>query len=154
MSVPATTAAGSASTTQSNPNSTLNKNDFLKLLVAQLTNQDPSSPLDNTQMVSQLAQFSSLEQTQNMTSAIDQLVASQTDSGLSSRATMIGKEITWQLAADSSSSTAPSPVSGIVGAVTIKNGQISYMTKDGQSVDPSTVTEISDPAGSQAAQQG
>ena len=46
------------------------KNTFLKLLVAQLKNQDPLNPADGTQFVTQLAQFSSLEQSTQMSEDI------------------------------------------------------------------------------------
>lgn len=47
-------------------NSQLGKNAFLQLMVAQMKNQDPLNPSSNTQFVAQLAQFSSLEQMQNV----------------------------------------------------------------------------------------
>jgi len=58
----ATNAASSATTTASAKNSwgSLGANDFIKLLTAQLSNQDPTAPVDNSQMIAQLAQFSSL----------------------------------------------------------------------------------------------
>lgn len=53
---------------------TMGKEDFLKLLVAQLKNQDPLSPQDNTQFVAQLAQFSSLEQGMGVNDRLDQMM--------------------------------------------------------------------------------
>ncbi|MBZ5591167.1 MAG: hypothetical protein LAP39_02955 [Acidobacteriia bacterium] len=48
-----------------------NKNTFLNLLVAQLKNQDPLNPADGTQFVTQLAQFTQLEQTLSMKQDLD-----------------------------------------------------------------------------------
>lgn len=50
--------------------STLGQNDFLKLMTAQMKNQDPFSPVDNTQMVAQMAQFSSLAGISEMSSTL------------------------------------------------------------------------------------
>jgi flagellar basal-body rod modification protein FlgD len=59
------------------PQQTLNQNDFLKLLVAQLSAQDPMNPMQDTQFIAQMAQFSSLQQTQGMRTDLASLQASQ-----------------------------------------------------------------------------
>lgn len=51
--------------------------DFLKILVAQLGNQDPLKPMDNQEFVTQLAQFTSLQQTQEMNDKLGQLLSAQ-----------------------------------------------------------------------------
>jgi flagellar basal-body rod modification protein FlgD len=51
--------------------------DFLKILVAQLSNQDPLKPMDNQEFVTQLAQFTSLQQTQEMNDKLSSLLAVQ-----------------------------------------------------------------------------
>ena len=63
----AVSAIGGATSGLYSPGSqTLGKDDFLKLLVTQLQNQDPMNPTDSTEFVAQLAQFSSLEQMSNV----------------------------------------------------------------------------------------
>ncbi len=75
----------------------LGKDDFLKLLVEQLKNQDPLNPLDGTQFASQLAQFSSVEQLTNINTNLETNTNTTTlmaqSIGNSLATTMIGKEI-------------------------------------------------------------
>ena len=55
--------------------STLNENDFLKLLTQQLQNQDPLQPQDNTAFIAQMAQFSTLQQQNTMTEQMQKMAA-------------------------------------------------------------------------------
>jgi len=87
----ATTAQGT--TANSNLGSTkLGKDAFLKLLTAQLANQDPMQPMDDKEFITQLAQFSSLEQMQSMNTNIETMTKNQT---LGQAVNLIGKTITW-----------------------------------------------------------
>lgn len=73
-------------------NTTLGKDDFLKLLVTELSNQDPLNPMDNTEYVAQLAQFSSLEQMTNISESSE----STNKSMSATRAfSLIGRNIEW-----------------------------------------------------------
>lgn len=63
----------STSSSSSDSNSALDKDDFLQLLVTQLQNQDPLNPLDDKEFIAQLAQFSSLEQMNNIATGLDTL---------------------------------------------------------------------------------
>jgi len=101
------TAANSASTAAalSNPSNTLNQQDFLKLLVAQIQYQDPMNPQSDTQMAAQMAQFTSLQEATQSTSSLAMMQANS----------LVGSTVAVQV--DSNNST-----SGVVTGVTLSNG--------------------------------
>lgn len=72
----------------------MNKDDFLKLFVAQLQNQDPLNPDDGTEMASKLAQFNGLEQMMNMNKTMEDMVKSQNLGRNLQLVNYVGKEIT------------------------------------------------------------
>ena len=69
---------------------------FLKLLVTQLQNQDPSSPMDSTQMISQTSQLASMQQLTNLNSATTNSYNLQMRSAA---ANVLGKTVSWTDAA-------------------------------------------------------
>jgi flagellar basal-body rod modification protein FlgD len=68
----------------------LGKDEFLKLLILQLQNQDPLNPIKNEEFIAQLAQFSSLEQMQNLNKSMTSLGSLQI---LTQTASLVGKEV-------------------------------------------------------------
>jgi flagellar basal-body rod modification protein FlgD len=71
-------ASDAATASTQNPNSVVSKDAFLQLLVAQIKNQDPLNPTDGVQFLSQLAQFSQLEQLMGIKDELTTLVGNQT----------------------------------------------------------------------------
>lgn len=71
----------------------LGKDDFLRLLVAQLTHQDPLDPKEDTEFVAQLAQFSSLEQLMGIGEGMTTLAMAQAGSNSADTVGFIGKEV-------------------------------------------------------------
>lgn len=87
-------ASRGAQTTATSNENIMGKNDFLHLLVAQLEAQDPLNPMDSTGFTAQLAQFSSLEQLQNVNIALSEIGNSQSVLTSSQAVGFIGKTIT------------------------------------------------------------
>ncbi len=126
MQVTSTTAAGTTSTAAANPSSTtasssssaasattVDYNSFLKLLVAELQNQDPTSPADPTQYMSQLASFSAVGQTVQTNTKLDTLL---TSSALTQAEGTVGRKVTS--ADGSTTGTVKSVAIGTGGTVT------------------------------------
>ncbi len=119
--VSSTTAASGAELSVAGRN-LVDYNSFLKLLVAQAQNQDPTNPTDSTQYLSQLASFSSVEQMTQTNAKLDTLLAA---SRLTQADGLIGRTIT---SADGYSA-------GVVSSVTISSSGV-FATLDDGSVVP------------------
>lgn len=111
---------------------------LLRIILTQLTYQDPLKPMDNFQFVSQLAQFSQLQQSQSLNDQVTSLLAAQSATQATS---LLGRTI--DLAVDTSSGA--SPVSGTVKAVSFASGQpeVTIQTADGQTIANIGIASIS-----------
>jgi flagellar basal-body rod modification protein FlgD len=98
-------SAGAASKPNSASATTVNYDQFLKLLIAEMQNQDPTKPMDPTQTVSQLASFSAVEQAVQTNSTLTSMLNL---SALSQASSMVGKTVT----------SADGATSGVVKSVT------------------------------------
>ncbi len=109
-------SSATASSTSATTTAGLGKNDFLKLLTAQLANQDPLQPVDNQAFVAQLAQFSSLEQLQNVTSRLDTLLVAAASSNQLATASLVGKQVTYQASTVAVTTAGPGAVQASLGS--------------------------------------
>jgi flagellar basal-body rod modification protein FlgD len=110
--------------------------DFIRILVAQLSSQDPLHPTDPKDFVTQLAQFTTLEQTQQVTDGINTLLSIQTST---QSVGLIGKTVDI--------TTASGTQTGTVTTITFANGQpaLSLQLSTGAivtGVSPATVTLV------------
>jgi flagellar basal-body rod modification protein FlgD len=118
------------------PSSQLNESDFLTLLSTELQYQDPSNPVDDTQFISELAQFSSLsaanQQQQTLTQILSQLSNGSGSDALLSAAQLIGKTVSTQ-----------SLGSGTVAGVTLgQNGAVQVELANGRTLALSDLTGV------------
>jgi flagellar basal-body rod modification protein FlgD len=85
--------AAAAATKDASSNSQLGQNEFLKLMLAQLKNQDPMKPTDPTQFLSQLAQFSTVTGIQNMQTSMSDLASSLRSTQVLNGASLVGHDV-------------------------------------------------------------
>jgi flagellar basal-body rod modification protein FlgD len=120
--------------------SALGPDAFLQLLTTQLKNQDPLNPIDDTQSIAELAQFSQLQASTNLESSFSNF---QQNFGVVQSASLIGQHVTVSESSNSggSSNSGSSTVSGTVTGVTVTNGTPSFSLKDSKGnpiTDPTT----------------
>lgn len=85
----------------------MGKDEFLKLLLTQLSHQDPTSPMDNNEFIAQMAQFSSLEQMHNMSEGFNRMAALMNNNDAVST---LGKTVDIEIGSDK--------ITGVVESVT------------------------------------
>ena len=130
MSISATSGTtgttGNTSTTTVTKTTDLGKDDFLKLLVAQLQSQDPLNPMEDKEFISQMAQFTSLEQMKNVSNAVQ----------ITQATSYIGKQVTWD-------DETGEQQTGIAKAVRIVSGEPKIVVGD-QNIALAKVTSVTD----------
>ncbi|WP_299090085.1 flagellar hook assembly protein FlgD [uncultured Metabacillus sp.] len=127
-SKPSTTTTG---------NSSLGKDEFLKILMAQLQHQDPLNPMEDKEFIAQMAQFSSLEQTTNMANMLERFLTTQTQGeSILKYSEMIGKHVEWMNAEVQTGG-------GIVKAIKQSETGIMLVLEDGKEISSDFIKKIS-----------
>ncbi|MBW4083248.1 flagellar hook capping FlgD N-terminal domain-containing protein [Paenibacillus sp. S150] len=114
--------------------STLGKDQFLKILITQLQNQDPMQPMEDKEFIAQMAQFTSVEQLMNISSQLTAL-----NQSLGSVSGLIGKDVTWTDAVTLQSK------SGNVDSIVVSNG-IQYAVVGEERIALTDITQIQNAA--------
>ena len=119
----ATTASSVTSSTasQAAEKASIDYDSFLKLLIAQMKNQDPTDPMDASEQIAQLATFSQVEQSIQMNSNLETLI---TGNALTNASSYIGKTIT----------SADEKTSGIVASVRVYSDTMVATTTEGKEI--------------------
>jgi flagellar basal-body rod modification protein FlgD len=113
MDVSGTRSVSSAETAPATRGSQeLGKDQFMRLMMTQMQNQDPTSPMDNQQMIAQMAQFSTLEIMQRSEQTMSALLVAQAAANQQSAINLIGKSVVTQSdTLELTSSGGPLPIS-------------------------------------------
>ena len=128
-----TATAATAGTSSKKADQILGKDDFLKLMVAQMKNQDPMNPADDKDNIAQMAQFSSLEQITNLATATQDLANRMS---LTQNVGMLGHTVTYT-GADGTA------LSGTVDGMNLdKNGAATLSVAGQTGVDPTSITSV------------
>jgi len=122
----------------------LGKDDFLKLFITQLQNQDPSSPMDNGEFIAQMATFSTMEQMINIGSKIDTLIQNNKQNDLLNYSTFVGKEIKWHSVEGSGDSEEAiiKEGTGVIQSVQYKGDNVYFLLEDGTKLEPGNISEV------------
>ncbi|MFD1018186.1 flagellar hook assembly protein FlgD [Thalassobacillus hwangdonensis] len=129
-------------TDRGSTNATLGKDDFMRILMTQLQNQDPLNPMQDKEFISQMTSFSSLEQMMNMSSAMEKFTQAQSMAPVVEYSSMIGREVTFQNI-DSETGEPTGQEEGIVQAVSQKDGRIQLEVEDGSVVNVEQILKVS-----------
>ncbi|NNU82585.1 flagellar hook assembly protein FlgD [Geobacillus sp. BMUD] len=115
-------------------NQILGKDDFLKILLAQLENQDPLNPMEDKDFIAQMASFSSLEQMMNIANLMQQWMQTSSRDALLRYSEWIGKTVHWQ--------DGGAMMSAVVQSVMQKDGQVTLGLDNGTTIAADAVVKV------------
>lgn len=127
---------------QREPKNILNKDDFLKLLLVELQNQDPLSPVDEKEMMAQLTQFTSLEQLIGIKEALDSVVVIAKENQLLKFSGFIGKQVFWERFNDELEELEKS--SGKIISIEFSDYGPIFTLDNGSTISPDDIVEVRD----------
>lgn len=139
MAIPSITSTTSPSAKDPITGLAMNKNagkqvlgsdDFMKLLTTQLTSQDPMNPMKDTEFISQMANFTSLEQMRNLSKSFDSF---SLDQKMSAAPAYLGRQVTI--------TDASGEITGIVEAIKLNKGKPSVVV-NGKTYETNLITGI------------
>jgi flagellar basal-body rod modification protein FlgD len=133
-------------------NDILGKDDFLKILMTQLQNQDPMNPMQDKDFIAQMATFSSLEQMTNLTKTMEKFVENQNQSQLISYNQFVGKQVTWHKMTESDSNESPEITEGqgIVKGIRFKENNVEFIMEDATILTPGNISQVNEGMGAGA----
>ncbi|MTH52747.1 flagellar hook assembly protein FlgD [Bacillus mangrovi] len=127
------------------PSSALGKDEFLKILMTQLQNQDPLNPMEDKEFIAQMASFSSLEQMSNMNSTMQTFLNTQSGNQILQYSPLIGKEITYSYKEkDAEGNETVKEGSQQVKAVSRKNNEVTLELLDGTIIYTDEIIRVSE----------
>ncbi|MFP7169130.1 flagellar hook capping FlgD N-terminal domain-containing protein [Terribacillus halophilus] len=125
------------------PSSTLDKDDFLQILMVQLQNQDPTNPMDESKFIDQMTSFTTLEQIMNMTEVVEYMAGNSSyTSPVIEYSHMIDKNVTYN-EYDLDTGEITDTITSKVTAVTQQGGYAVLELENGKSIYADAVTKVS-----------
>lgn len=135
------------------PSNELGKDAFLKILMTQLQNQDPTNPMNDREFISQLAQFSSLEQMMKISNTLTDYVENERYNTIIKYSAMIGKEISYEQFDEITGESLGIRAGKVVSAGQ-QDGQAFLVLNNGDKVLAAFITEVRVPEKEQTEEQG
>lgn len=126
----------------------LGKDDFLKILMVQLQNQDPMNPMQDKDFIAQMATFSTLEQITNMGKSFEKFAAVQEQNQMIAYSQFVGKDITWHKIKEPSDPKDPDAKpeiiegKGRVASLKFLGDKVVFVLEDGTEIESGNISQV------------
>jgi flagellar basal-body rod modification protein FlgD len=123
----------------------LGKDDFMKILMTQLQNQDPLNPMQDKDFIAQMATFSTLEQITNLGKSMEKFIEAEGQNNLIAYNQFVGKEVTWHKLEEPSQEDGKVDIQegkGIISSVRFKDNEVQFILEDGTTLSPGNISQV------------